>query len=345
MKEKLEISYIHTLRALATVAVVLLHIAGDTLYEYKSIDFTTWQTANIMDSLVRFCVPIFIMISGVLLFEKDESYFDFMKKRTKRVLIPFIFWFCVYLSMNILYAFRHSIFDQEITYLDFIKNQLLNGSSFHFWYIYMIIGLYLFIPIISKWIREATKKEMSVYLLLWAGSLLIDGYWQPTSKIDFLYPFLEFNGYMGYAVLGYFLNKYGLFSSTKNELIIGVALFIIGTCLTALLTSHFTSTSGEFEIKFYKYLTLNVCIQAIGIFLLFKNINIKHRIISLLSTYSYGIYLVHVICILIATKLHFESYIPFFLAAKFVMLLFVIGSSLTIIIILHKIPFLKRFAG
>ncbi|NLV90708.1 MAG: acyltransferase family protein, partial [Tenericutes bacterium] len=62
MKRKL---YMDVIRIVAIFAVVLLHVAADNFYVFKYTSFE-WQVLNVYDSLVRFCVPLFFMISGVL---------------------------------------------------------------------------------------------------------------------------------------------------------------------------------------------------------------------------------------------------------------------------------------
>ncbi|WP_373135830.1 acyltransferase family protein [Phocaeicola plebeius] len=75
------------------------------------------------------------------------------------------------------------------------------------WFIYTFIGFYLLVPIISLWIKQASKRELKIYLLLW---LIAQCY-------SYLLLFLEVNsfnlgilfiGYAGYFLLGYYLNRY-----------------------------------------------------------------------------------------------------------------------------------------
>ena len=87
------------LRALATVSVVALHVAGPVLYEYGSLPAGEWWTANAIDSAVRFSVPIFLMLTGALLLPRMEPAGQFLKRRFARLLWPFIFWSAVYLGV------------------------------------------------------------------------------------------------------------------------------------------------------------------------------------------------------------------------------------------------------
>ncbi|QRM87790.1 acyltransferase family protein [Lacinutrix sp. WUR7] len=69
MKEN--IHWIARLRTTTTIAVILLHVASKILYKYGQVSTEIWLTGNFYDSGVRFCVPIFFMLSGALLLDKD----------------------------------------------------------------------------------------------------------------------------------------------------------------------------------------------------------------------------------------------------------------------------------
>ncbi|MBD2598484.1 acyltransferase family protein [Nostoc spongiaeforme FACHB-130] len=75
-------------RVIANFFVIFLHSAAPLLYQFKKIPDSYWITGNIYDSGVRMCVPLFFMLSGYLLLEKQETLETFFKKRFKRIFIP-----------------------------------------------------------------------------------------------------------------------------------------------------------------------------------------------------------------------------------------------------------------
>ena len=91
---------INYIRAIATIAVIFLHVSSDVLYEFKSIPIRVWWIGNIYDSLVRVSVPLFFMISGALLLSKDYLINDFIGNRVKKIIPPFVFWSIVYIFYN-----------------------------------------------------------------------------------------------------------------------------------------------------------------------------------------------------------------------------------------------------
>ena len=85
------------LRAIAILGVLLLHAATPYVVLYSKIDTVDWQTGIIYNALSRWCVPIFLMISGALLLgRKEEPLVDFFKKRANKILLPFLVWSLIY---------------------------------------------------------------------------------------------------------------------------------------------------------------------------------------------------------------------------------------------------------
>ena len=83
MREK--IIWIDNLRVIATIAVIMLHVSAPILYKYGSISNYIWNIGNLFDGMVRWCVPIFFMLSGALLLNEDLEISSFLKKRLLRI--------------------------------------------------------------------------------------------------------------------------------------------------------------------------------------------------------------------------------------------------------------------
>ena len=133
------LDWINSLRVLATFSVIVLHVAADILYQYGSISNSDWWTGNIFDSSVRFCVPIFLMISGTLIFSKTyESTGEYLRKRVLRILFPFLFWSIIYIAVGLLVKFNSGEYLSFKEALKYVFVKLRDGASFHLWYIYMI---------------------------------------------------------------------------------------------------------------------------------------------------------------------------------------------------------------
>lgn len=281
-------NYISNLRNIATFSVIVLHITAPFVLKFNKISFASWQLANLLDSMLRFGVPIFVMISGAVLLDRSEPLNTFLSKRLKRIFVPFLFWSIVYFIFSYAGQFQKLSFAQLSQIL---TGKLLKGTYYHLWYVYMILGIYLFIPIVRKWVQNSTKQELHYFLLLWSVTLFIN------TDIAAYIPSIEimyFSKYLGYLVLGYYLDKYVETKRIRNNLYF--ILFICGVTLTLLSTSYLSVTQNKLNITYYNYLSPNVCLMAIGVFLLGKSLlQQTNTMLINLDRHSYGIYLVHVL--------------------------------------------------
>lgn len=296
------------LRILATIMVIAVHISGTVAEEYTVYDSWWWWAGNLYDSFGRAGVPLFVMLSGFLLLRRDEDLGVFIKKRLIRVGIPALFWMGVYSF----YSFKAH--GQPATLFEAFKLFIKGPVYYHLWFIYLIIGLYLLVPLIRPWVKTATERDYRyVFIVCMIGTW---GY----KIIEFfigvkmgLY-FEIFTNHMGYFILGYYLGQKlpsdapELSSDThiarwnlgKNGiLLVGALMVAVGTLATAWGT-YWTSLhfGGKFFPFFYDYLTPTVSIATIGWFLLLRHGMNNWPLLEVekeFSAASFGIYLLHVL--------------------------------------------------
>ena len=199
---------IDLIRVLACFLVIEIHSGqlyyivseGGLIKSEKNI----WP--GIFNSLATVCVPLFVMISGYLLLPMKTDYSTFLKKRFTRILFPYVAFNIFY---NIYFYFR-GFFELKAMLLN-IPKIFINFSIGHLWYIYMIIGVYLYVPIITPWIKTAEKKHFYYYFVIWIISsfrgylhMFDDGIWGEAflNKSTVVTSFI---GHSDYAVLGAFI--------------------------------------------------------------------------------------------------------------------------------------------
>jgi surface polysaccharide O-acyltransferase-like enzyme len=106
---------IDDLRFIATIGVILLHTSAGMLPIYGKIPDEYWLIGLSYNALTRFCVPMFVMISGALLLSREYKTVDFLKKRFVRILLPFLFYATIYIAYNLiirqLYGHHNSTFE------------------------------------------------------------------------------------------------------------------------------------------------------------------------------------------------------------------------------------------
>lgn len=277
----------------------------------------------IYGSVLRPCVPLFVMITGALLLPVRGDASTFYKKRIPRVFYPFLIWSVLYnlfpwitglLGLNpqiILDFFPYAgeeVMRQSFSVsLEYILMIPFNFSilAVHMWYIYLLIGLYLYLPVFSAWVEKASERAKLMFLLAWGVTLLLPYYYQFVSNylwgtcswnsFGMLYAFAGFNGYL---LLGHYLKN--LEWSLKKTLTIGIPMFAVGYAVTFLgfvfLTALPEYTDEMLEL-FFTYCSLNVVMMTIPVFMLAKKVKVNSermkKALANLTVCGFGIYMIH----------------------------------------------------
>lgn len=336
--------YFDYLRVFAILAVVVLHVSGQN-WDKADIHGLDWQIFNLFSSIVRWSVPIFVMISGALFLNRDVPVKKIYSKYVLRLAIAFIVWSVVYALF----------YDGSIV----SRISMLISGHYHMWFILMIIGLYICIPFIKPIAED--EKRTKYYLLLalifafviptltalskdFTGGLVAKGVSAINEDVNFMNMKMVL-GYSGYFVLGYYLNKITL---TKRQRTIIYVLGMIGFISTILLTSAVTIKTQQYCENYYGNFCINVLLESIAVFTFFKYKNFSaeklHPIIMKLSKYSFGVYLVHALVIEQLDKwfgLNTLSFNPILSVICIVVIVSVISFSVSAI--LNQIPIIKKY--
>lgn len=332
--------WVEYMKAVAILAVIVIHVTAPTLIDFHKEGLNNWTVFNFYNSISRFCVPVFLMISGALILSKDyASLKDYFRHRFSRIFYPFLFWGVIFIVWNIYFISLKS----QLTVLDIFKLIFLNfrdGIYYHFWFVYLIIGLYLFYPIARIWLKNADQKNIRFYLIIW---LIVSFFALPAiNKIRPGINMAYFSGYLGYPVLGYYLMNYTLNFKSWNEKRIGYLMVVFGTTFTFFGTQFLTLLKNEFDGNLYHYLMLNVIITSAGIFMIFKNLN---PMVGIISKYSYGIYLCHVIFLIIIKHMKIDwTTINPIIGIPLVSIT-VLFASTALVWLINKLPFGKYISS
>ena len=151
------IVFLDYLRVIACFMVVIVHACEFYYLNEDGIFFARpddriW--VSIIDSALRESVPLFVMTSSFLLLPLTCSAGAFFKRRFVRILIPFLIWSIFYAIAPVLAGLVEGDIPARLTRL--LYN--FNGDSGHLWFIYMLIGVYLIMPIID---RKSTRLNSS----------------------------------------------------------------------------------------------------------------------------------------------------------------------------------------
>lgn len=301
------IHFIDYLRALACFMVVIVHtceffyIGADGGVAIKTVFDGVWVA--LIDGAFRCSVPLFVMISGYLLLPVATSMAEFFRKRLKRVVWPFLIWSILYMALPLLWK-GHSA-PEALAMLEHLFTNF-NDASGHLWFVYMLIGLYLFMPVISPWLATASKKELAFFIVLWLASTFFtylrewtgmgvygECHWNEFHLLWY------FSGFIGYLALATYVKRFIDWSLGKC-IAVGLPLIVAGYAVTAGVWLGRMSTAAsipELEIA-WRFCTPNVAAMGFGIFIIMRaamnRTGCMYRAVRLVAIWSYGIYLMHI---------------------------------------------------
>ena len=326
------IVWLDVIRCVAMIMVIGVHCI-DPFYISPTMraipEYTHW--AAIYGSLLRPSVPLFVMMTGLLLLPvKKQPLGKFYKKRIYRVLFPFLIWSVLYsmfpwvtgvlgLPKEIIGDFFCYTQGQESqSLIDSLKDVAMIPFNFshkenHMWYIYLLIGLYLYMPFFSAWIENADRKTKRAFLLIWIISVFIrylkeyvanclferSGYVFGTDTWNEFGLFYYFAGFNGYLLLGHYVKKGNDWSLMKT-FILCILMFAVGYYITytgfSTTASNPNATETEMEL-FFTFCSPNVLLMTLATFLLLQKVVITNstviKVLANMTQCGFGIYMVH----------------------------------------------------
>ena len=310
--EQKRIVFLDYVRVFACFLVMLVHASENFYGAEGSTDMAGPQAflhnetdrlwVSLYDGFSRMSVPLFIIVSAFLLapMKEGQTTWEFYRKRALRILPPFAVFMVLYCTLPLLWGQIDTA-----TSLHDLSRLLLNFPTLagHFWFMYPLFSLYLFIPFISPWLRKATKREEQWFIALfvlstcipylnrWVGEVWGQCFWNEYHMLWY------FSGYLGYLVLAHYIRKHLTWSRTKR-LVLGGALMTVGAALTiwsfwVQAVPGVTLSTPTIEIG-WCFCTVNCVMLTAGAFIMFTCIERPSRIITDISKMSYGMFLMHI---------------------------------------------------
>ena len=247
-----------------------------------------WYVAVVGDSLVRWSVPVFFMISGALFLkpEKEITVRAIITKYVKRLLIAYLFWYFAYMLfiIAVLSFSAHSL----------VIDRTCLTPHFHLWFLPMLMGVYLLIPILRRVIAD--RSLLKYTLVLWFIYITISFVMvQDVPQVSHLFTMNRVVGYAGYSLMGYYISV-SQFSSTQKYFVYGLG--VLGALATVSGTVFLSNNSGVAEQKFLFNICPNIVMMSAGLFILIRELSSKVQnrsklIIEYVRKDLFGIYLVH----------------------------------------------------
>jgi len=342
------IDFVDALRALAATAIVFLHVSSPIAQAPVANPGARWWFANLVYSLARPSIALFVMISGFLLLSpsKEEGIGTFFRKRFIRIVVPFLAWGVVY------FVWKNHAHVSASDCARLVREFVEGPVYYHLWFIYTITGVYLATPVLRVYVKSASLSNYTYLMGTWfAGTCLypiISHFW----GIHIGIPIMTAGGFLGAFLLGDFLRRVGVGKAARGWLAL-----IAAVCCTVTVGAGYALSGGvpvKYDAVFQEFLSPTVVVTAACIFLLCKDLSLgKMRArfpgafaaMSAVSGTSFSVYLMHIMVLEVL-----KSHIPgFSLDATFVHP--AIGIPLTAVVTiffcviatlaLRKIPFVK----
>lgn len=338
--------YFDYIRVFATFAVMILHISAQNWYS-TDVNGFDWQVFNFFDSIVRWGVPVFVMISGALFLNRDIPLKTIYTKYILRMVISYVVWSSVYALFT-----EGSMFDKIVAFAT---------GHYHMWFILMIVGIYMCVPFIKPIVENDNKIRYFLLLAFFfafiipefltllndfgnGNVLVIKGANAISTYANNMNMYIVL-GYASYFVLGYYINK--IILSKRQRLmiyVIGVIGFITTIGLDLLVALKTQTYCGNY----YGNFTVNVFFEALAVFTWFKHRNYNNNRINVfiqkLSKYSFGAYLIHALVIEqlnLQVGLNTLSFNSVFAVFFIGIIVFIISFSVSAL--LNQIPIIKKY--
>ncbi len=299
--------WIDLLRVVATCFVPMAHLCSNVINQTPGVLSGDYLTLNFVNSMCRWVVPVFVMISGVFFLNKEKECDPkkIFKKNVVRMATAFIFWSFLYaLQQNLLPAIGSHKEIPPFSERAFI-NDFISGE-YHMWYLYMIALIYLITPLIKVFTDNATKKQLEAFMVLsfvFANviPMLLCIPFVKSFEFDTIYDDLNLSfisGYAGLYIAGQYMVRYPFRKKVRTFI---YAMGVAGYILMAGLNLWLSVKNDDPTKKFLDVEHASTVMMSYAIFTFFQHVvskvdfkENKVKIIKWLSARSFGVYLCHV---------------------------------------------------
>lgn len=270
--------YLDLVRILACVLVLYMHSTLPDVEDHTVSAIVTYCAGP--------CNALFFMVSGALLIQPSAANFNvFVAKRLRRILPPLLSWSIIYLIIKI--SLGRISLQEAITALCLFPLQATGCG--YFWFMYVLLGCYLIVPMMSTWISYAPRRNLLIILGLWLVCSfipLISTFTDITEEYNSWTYY--FSGFFGFFILGFYLKKFPL--PLCFSLLLGLGGIVL-MIFTMYIHPNFY-TSG----KLYFYTQPYIILISVAIFSLIKHsaVNLhNYGTLKLIADSTFGIYLTH----------------------------------------------------
>jgi surface polysaccharide O-acyltransferase-like enzyme len=336
--------WIDNSRIAAIFAVVLLHVSANVL-SVNPVGSDNWWVGAFFNSVTRWGVPVFAMLSGALLLGagKREDSAAFYRKRAARILLPLLFWSVFYLLWQ---AFRTVLKNAPVDWAAMGWSLVLGQPYYHLWFLYMLVGFYLLVPFLRMIFEQATDPQLLQLSVILFAIVCLQAIFRAGTPGDDRQPFLVwFIDYLPYFTFGGFIaRQQGALPG--RPLMVGVAGMAL---LLLFVVSAWASRAGLPAVARYCHDNLGVITVAASLSILMLCTGWKRPLAgkstARIGTLVFGVYLLHPLVLEVLRLTRYpQAVLPVAGYAAYLLLigLLVFGVSLLIAWGISRVPYLRR---
>ena len=345
------IAYLDLLRIITMFSVVVLHTAGQHWNE-MSPSTNAWQIFNIYDGVVRFAVPVMVMISGVFFLDpkREIPLKKLYGKYILRLAVAYVFW-------SFVYAVYKYYISGEPFYSGSFKTIIIYtiNSFYHLWFLPMMIALYMLVPFLQLVTRYGGEKLCRYMIILFfVFGVLI------TSLLKFDFPYYDYiksiltrlpielvGSYAGYFMLGYYLYTFPISKKLQTvSYVLG-----IGGVLVCIIGTSLLSIKGNAPVGYMlDYFMITTFLSSTALFIFFKyqvsKLNWSEgsmKRIQYVSLCTFGIYLVHAMILSYLGERGLDTLSFNALLSVPVLSVIIFAASFAVTALLRMIPVVNRY--
>ncbi len=298
---KQRVLYLDVLRIAAIFCVVVIHTCT-VPWNTMSPNDLDWQIINVFDSSVRWCVPVFVMISGALFLDpacaiRPRRLFT---HNILRVVTAFLFWSTAYAGLSFVLGLLQGA-PITMQAVGSLIHDIITGH-YHLWFLFTIAGLYLITPLLRP---IAANKRLTEYFLVLSFSLFlipkllvqIPALTRTVIDIQLDMDLSFIGGYTFFFLLGDYLHRHGVSDRLRHIIYVLGAVSVVVTVIGTAVWSINLQVPVNL---LYNYLMPNTSLTAAAVFLFVK----QHKnhiptseqasaVITRMSSLTFGIFLCH----------------------------------------------------
>ena len=339
--------YLEKLRVITMLLVVYGHCCGVAFSQYRESALQSWQ-AMVLFTLRNMCfssVPIFFMITGSLFLNpKYELRLDrFLKKHVLKYISVTVIFGWAYALMDMVYSNRAGGFSLRMLWDSFL-NMLQGETATHMWYMYELVGVMLFLPVLKAIVNGCEKRTQYYLGLVFFIFLICIPLLNNVFDLEIAFEIPLCSVYVLYVLIGHWLSEVVL---KNKKAVIVISVFVILGSFGSSIYDAYRSIFQDLNPIWNKGDSPVVFFRAIAIFLLFRlcfdKKNKVYGVCKFLSPYSFGVYLVHVIWIQIIVRfVHINPFEGIFILK--ILLIWAVAVVLSVLtcMIMKKIPLVKK---